>query len=192
MSIAAIGASTAAFAQSSTGPRPVNSFSVGAPGSSYIGLNAGQSKYSLGNGTGLYNFDKKDSAYGINAGTYLNDYVGVELGYTNFGNAQRGGGETEAQGVNLSLIGRLPVSQSFNLLGKLGTTYSRTEVSSLPGSGITAGKEDGFGLSYGVGAEYAFTPSLSAVLQYDQHRMKFAGDNKDDVSATTVGLRYRF
>ena len=162
------------------------------PGSSYIGFNAGQSDFSLGNGTGLFSGDDKDTAYNIYAGSYFNPYLGLELGYTDFGKAKRGGGDTKAMGFNLSLVGRYPIGTSFNLLGKVGTTYGRTEVSSLAGSGVTPGKENGFGLSYGVGAEYLFTPQLSAVLQYDEHRLEFAGTGRDRIGAATLGLRYRF
>jgi OmpA-OmpF porin, OOP family len=167
-------------------------FSMYSPGSSYIGLNVGQTDYSLGNGTNVFPSDQKDTAYGINAGSYFHPNFGLEVGYTDFGKADRGGGDTKAMGFNVSLIGRLPLGSQFNLLGKVGTTYGRTEVSSRPGSGITAGKEDGFGLSYGIGAEYSFTPQVSGVVQYDEHDLKFAGNGRDRISATTVGLRYRF
>ena len=55
-----------------------------------------------------------------------------------------------------------------------------------------SGSESGFGVSYGLGAEYAFNPNWSAVLQYDGYDLKFAGSGRDRVSATTVGFRYRF
>lgn len=167
-------------------------FSLYAPGSSYIGLNVGQSDFSLGNGIGVFPSDQKDTAYSLTAGSYFHPNFGLEVGYTDFGKATRGGGETEAMGFNVSLIGRLPLSPQFNLLGKVGTTYGRTEVSSRPGSGITGGNENGFGVSYGVGAEYSFTPQVSGVVQYDEHALKFAGTGRDRISATTVGLRYRF
>ena len=114
------------------------------------------------------------------------------MGYTHFGKIDRAGGQTKAEGVNLSLIGRLPLSPQFNLLGKVGTTYARTDVSSAFGSGVTAGRESDFGLSYGVGAEYAFTPMVSGVLQYDEHKLKFAGGSDDRVGAATVGVRFKF
>jgi outer membrane autotransporter protein len=57
---------------------------------------------------------------------------------------------------------------------------------------VASGSESGFGVSYGVGAEYAFNPQLSAVLQYDSHDLNFAGNGRDRVSATTAGLRYKF
>ena len=162
------------------------------PGSGYIGFNAGKSDFSVGGGNGLFSSENKDTAYNVYAGSYFNPNFGMETGFTDFGRINRGGGTTKANGINLSLVGKLPLSQSFNLLGKVGTTYARTDVSSSIASGIPGGKESGFGLSYGVGAEYLFTPAVSAVVQYDEHNMKFAGTSKERVSAATVGLRYAF
>lgn len=169
-----------------------SAYSLYGAGNSYIGLNAGQSDFSLGNGNGTYGSDKHDTSYNIYAGSYFNNNFGFEIGYTDFGSVSRAGGKTKADGINLSVVGRLPLSTSFNLLGKLGTTYGRTDVSTGAGSGVTAGSESDFGWSYGVGAEYAFNPQWSAVLQYDEHNLKFAGGDRNRVSATSLGLRYRF
>lgn len=163
-----------------------------APNSTYLGFNAGKSNYSLGSGAGGFAFDKRDTGYSLYGGGYFNNHFGVELGYSNFGRISRAGGSTKAEGINLSLVGRLPLASSFSLIGKVGTTYGRTNVSSLPASGVAAGRETGFGLSYGVGAEYAITPNWSAVLQWDEHDLKFPGGNRDGVSSTSVGLKYRF
>jgi OmpA-OmpF porin, OOP family len=190
-SLVVLGASNAAFAQNSpSGWDRVKSAYL--PGSTYIGFNVGRTDYSLGNGTGIFGNDKSDTSYGLNAGAYFNNYLGLEIGMNDFGDATRGGGTTEAYGFNISLIGKLPLNQNFNLLGKLGTTYGRTEVTSRPGSGIVAGKEDGFGVSYGIGAEYIFAPNVSAVLQYDEHYLKFIGTDRERVGTASVGLRYRF
>lgn len=190
-SLLALGASTAALGQNNpTGWDRAKSMYV--PGSSYIGFNVGRTDYSLGNGTGIFGNDKSNTSYGLNAGAYFNNYLGLEVGMNDFGDATRGGGTTQAYGFNVSLIGKLPLNQNFNLLGKVGTTYGRTEVSSLPGSGITAGKNDGFGVSYGIGAEYVFAPNISAVLQYDEHYLKFIGTDRERVGTASVGLRYRF
>ncbi|MEO7401879.1 MAG: outer membrane beta-barrel protein [Polaromonas sp.] len=186
--IVAVAALTAA-----AGAQAQTNYSLFGPNANYLGLNVGRSDFnSLNNGNGIFPFDKHDTVYGINAGSYFNKNFGLELGYTNFGKVARAGGDTKAQGVNLSLIGTLPLTTSFNLLGKLGTTYSRTDVSSSPLSGVASGSESGFGVSYGIGAEYTFSPQLSAVLQYDAHNMKFADTGRERIGATTVGLRYRF
>ena len=183
--MAALAVGTSVQAQSSD-------YSLYAPGSGYIGLNAGQSNFSLDNGAGGFSSDKRDSAYNIYGGSYFNNNFGLELGYTNFGRVSRAGGTTKAEGINLSLVGKLPLSSSFNLLGKLGTTYGRTNVSSAPASGVGSGSETGFGVSYGLGAEYLFTPNWSAVLQYDEHDLKFPNSGRNRISATTLGARYRF
>lgn len=193
VAVACAALATVSVAQAQTGTsRSGSGFSMYSPGSSYLGFNVGQSDFSLGNGTGLFSGDDKDTAYNIYGGSYFNPYLGLELGYTDFGKAKRGGGDTKAMGFNLSLVGKYPLGTSFNLLGKVGTTYGRTEVSSLPGSGIASGKENGFGISYGVGAEFLFTPQLSAVAQYDEHRLKFVGSGRDRIGVASLGLRYRF
>lgn len=191
VAVASLTAVAGAQAQSSTSTSN-SSWMMSAPGNSYVGLNAGRSDYKLGNGIGVFNHDQGDTAYSINAGSFMNNNFGFEVGYTDFGTVSRAGGNTKANGINLSLIGRLPLGQSFNLLGKLGTTYGRTDVSSAVGSGVTPGSENGFGWSYGVGAEFTFHPQWSAVLEYDEHNLKYAGGSDDKVGIATLGVRYRF
>jgi opacity protein-like surface antigen len=170
-----------------------NNYSFLAPGSSYIGLNAGQSRFSsLDPGAGGFSADNKDTSYSVYGGSYFNRNLGVELGYTNFGQINRAGGNTKAEGFDVSLVGRLPLNDSFSLLGKVGTTYGRTTVSADPSSGLATGNESGFGLTYGIGAEYSFTPAWSAVVQYDQHDLKYVGASRERVGNTSVGVRYRF
>ena len=181
-----------AHAQTSTTSAARSGYSMYAPGSAYIGFNAGQSNLKLNNGNGAFGIEKGKTTYSLYGGSYFNDYLGLELGYADFGRINRGGGQTKAEGFNIGLVGKLPLSPSFNLLGRLGTTYGRTDVSSNIASGVPAGKETGWGGSYGVGAEFAFNTQLSAVLQYDEYNLKFAGGNRDRINTTSVGLRYKF
>ena len=161
---------------------------------SYIGVNLGSSDLSQqANDFGIFPNETRGHASNVYYGQ--NGYrqnMGFEVGYTAFGSVSRSGGTTRAEGINLSVIGRLPMSPIFNLLGKVGGTYGRTNVTAAAGSGASTGNVDGFDWSYGVGAELALTTALSAVAQYDEHYMKFSGDQKNRVSATTLGLRYRY
>jgi hypothetical protein len=163
-------------------------------GASYIGLSGGSADYSRMNGSnGVYHNGDHDNAYSLTAGNYfINPNVGMELGYTNFGSIERAGGRTKAEGINISLIGKMPVGNSFNLLGKVGTTYGHTEVSAAPASGVQSGSESGFDWSYGVGAELVINPQWSAVVQYDENYMKFAGQSSQRVTTTTIGARMHF
>lgn len=195
--LTAVAAVTLAFAsgvqaQSSNMPASRTGYSMYAPGSAYLGFNIGQSNLNLNNGNGTFGIERNKNTYNLYGGSYFNDYVGLEIGYADFGRINRGGGKTKADGFNVGLVGKLPLAPSFNLLGRLGTTYGRTEVSSIIGSGVVAGKQTGWGGSYGIGAEFLFNPQLSAVLQYDEYNLKFAGGNRDKINTTSLGLRYRF
>lgn len=187
-----LGASVHAQSSSGAGGMSLGGFQVYSPGTAYVGVNAGSSFFDLGSGIGAFNDDDNGSAYSIYGGSYFNPNFGLELGYHDFGKITRAGGESKAYGLNLSLIGRVPVGQSFSITGRVGGTYGRTEVSSAAASGIQAGKESGFGVSYGLGAEYAFTNNLSGVVQYDEHYMKFVGSGRDNVGVASIGLKYRF
>ncbi len=162
-------------------------------GTSHIGFNAGLTDYKLNDGTGLFGSDNNSTAYNIYVGSYFTDSnIGMELGYTDFGTVNRAGGSTSADGINLSVIGRLPMGETFSLLGKVGGTYARTDVSAAAGSGVTGGSESGFDWSYGVGAELAFSRQWSGVLQYDEHRVTYAGNVDDRIKVTSLGVRYRY
>jgi opacity protein-like surface antigen len=132
--------------------------------------------------------DDPDASFNVYTGGYFNEWLGAEIGYIHMGNADRFGGEQRAQGINLSLVGRLPLADRFALTGKLGTTYGRTRTS---GTGIATGNDSGWGKAYGVGVSYDFTPNWTGVVQWESHDFHFA-TGKDPVRTTSVGLQYRF
>ncbi len=190
LALAALTATAAlpAAAQSST-----SSGSSMMPGMSrgYMGLNLGKSDFRAGCGTGAFGCEDSDTAGSIYFGSMFRDNLGAELGYVNMGRVSRGGGDTKAHGLNLSLVGKAPMTSAFSLLGKVGTTYGRTQTTSAAGSGVAAGSDNGFGLSYGIGASYDFTPNMAATINWDSHDFRFAG-GRDPVRMTSVGLQYKF
>jgi OmpA-OmpF porin, OOP family len=165
---------------------------VPAASRSYLGLNLGRSNYNIPCGNLTLLCDDSDRSVRLYAGTMVGDFWGVELGYINMGRVARAGGDTRAQGLNLSMVGKAPVARSFGVFGKVGTTWGRTESSALAGSGIASGSERGFGLSYGAGVSYDFTPRLSAILEWESHDFRFAGSGRDPVRSTSLGLQYRY
>lgn len=186
--VAALAASPVAQAQDSSTSR---SF-LPAKGRGYVGLSLGPSRYSAPCGVTSFNCDSTDNSVQISAGSMVGNFWGVELGYIDMGRISRGGGTTRAQGLNLSLVGKAPVWQALGVFGKFGATYGRTETSALLGSGINNGSERGFGLSYGAGVSYDFTPRLSATLAWDSHDFRFAGSGRDPVRSTSLGLQYKY
>ncbi len=124
-------------------------------------------------------------------GAMMGNHWGVEIGYLDLGRIAREGGKTHAQGLNLSLVGKAPLVSALGVFGRLGTTYGRTETSTSSAA-IAAGTEKGFGLSYGAGLSYDFTPRLSATLEWDSNDFRFAGGGRDPVRSTSLGLQYRY
>lgn len=194
LAFAAGSLAVAASAQAQTTTTSASSgYSMYAPGSAYVGLNAGRSRYGDRTpGLGGFINDRSNNAYSLYGGSYFNNNLGFELGYNDFGRVNRYGGTTSANGISLSLVGKLPLGQSFNLLGRLGGSYIRTDMSTSAASGVAGGRDSRFGVSYGIGAEWNFTPAWSAVLQYDEYNPRFNGGSSERLNTTTLGVRYHF
>jgi hypothetical protein len=176
-----------AMAQQSAGGTSYMPYTSGG----YVGINVGKPNYKLPCTAG-FNCDDPNTSYNIYTGGSFNQWLGAEVGYLYLGKADRQGGTTRGHGLNLSLVGTVPVGQAFKLFGKVGATWGRTTVSANPLSGEPTGDKNGFGTSYGVGGQYDINRDWAAVLQWDRNSMKFAGRGREDIAATSVGVKYKF
>ena len=158
----------------------------------YIGLNVGESRFSSSCGSLGFSCSRSDTSGHIYLGGYFTPYFGAEIGYMNDGSVNRAGGRTEADGINLSLVGRVPLSHNFSLYGKLGTTYGRTRVSSAVGSGVVSGRSTDWGPAYALGISWDIDRNWSALLEFDDTRFRFAGGVHDNVRSTSLGIKYSF
>lgn len=156
----------------------------------YIGLNLGTSDYKLPCAGG-FECDNPNVAGKFYTGGLFSRVLGLELGYINTGNADRNGGEASAQGVNVSLVGNLPITDRFNVFAKGGTTYAWTEVTAATGTGVRTGDTNGFGLSYGAGLGFDVTRDIQVVGEWDRNRFKFVS-GREDVDMYTVGVKFKF
>jgi len=157
----------------------------------YVGLNVGKPEYNLPCSAG-FSCDDPDASFHLYTGGNFNEWLGAEVGYLYLGKADRQGGTTRGHGLNLSLVGSVPVGQSFKVFGKVGTTWGRTTVSANPLSGEPTGDENGFGMSYGAGVQFDIGNAWALVAQWDRNRMKFAGRGREDIDTAGVGLKYKF
>ena len=178
-----------ATAYAQTTAQPYNSATP-----SFVDLSIGSSDFSKpSNGFGVYSSDQRATAYSLSVGSYVfSPNWGLAAGYTDFGSVNRAGGTTTANGFNLDLIGRLPLSTSWSLVGKVGTLYGHTNVTSAPASRVSAGSESDYGWNYGLGVELQLAPQWSTVLQYEESNFKFPGGNVDQISATKLSVRYHY
>lgn len=155
----------------------------------YVGLNLGRPDLDLPCGIG--GCDDAEVGGKLYTGGMLTDWLGAELGYVNMGRADRGGGRTEAYGLYVDFVGRLPMGRAA-LFAKLGTTYGRTTVGADALSGVVAGKDSGWGPNFGFGAEWRFSPQSSVVLEWERHDFHFQGEGREAVDMTSIGYVHRF
>jgi OmpA-OmpF porin, OOP family len=163
----------------------------------YVGGSLGWSDYKSGNAVPMTSgsVDGEDTGYKIFGGYQFNRNFAFEAAYLDLGKASYTGsvgaapltgGRAETTGFNFSAVGTLPLTQNFDVFGKLGMMMWETDasfvVSGVPGSQ----KNDGNDLTYGVGIAYNFTPNLA--LRAEWERFKAV----DDIDLLSIGIAFKF
>ena len=159
------------------------------------------------NGSGVVSFidDRSDIlTYKLFAGKQLNRYLAIEGGYYNLGKFGfeavttdgKLNGNAGFRGWNLDLLGQLPLTERFSVLGRVGVasttaktnfTGNRLNAVTAPHAGITKA-----GMKLGLGVEYKFTEALAVRGEFERYRVNDAVGNRGDVDMATVGLVYKF
>lgn len=173
-------------------PRPSALSLLPGTAGGYLGLAVGRPHAGLHCVAGARPCDDAPRAWRLYTGGMVNRWLGVELGLLDLGRAERGAGSMRARGVDLALVGRMPLGRALGAFGKVGTTWGRTRVDAESGSGLVAGDASGFGLAVGAGLALDFAAHWSALLEWEQRDLRFPGDASEPVSATSLGLRWRF
>jgi OOP family OmpA-OmpF porin len=183
----------------------------------YLGGDVGQSQAAfdqerissglLGSGltAGPIDENDRDRGYKLFGGYQLNRYFSVEGGYFDLG---RFGfsttttppgtlhGDIKLKGINLDLVGSLPISERFSAFGRIGVARSQAN-DTFTGTGAVnvlnpSPSARSNNLKVGLGLEYAFTPAFSLRTEIERYRVDDAVGNKGDVDLISLGLVYRF
>ena len=158
------------------------------------------------NGATLTSFstDERDLGFKLFAGKQLNQYFALEAGYFDLGKygfaATTSGngnlrGDASFRGVNLDLVGQLPLNQRFSLLGRVGAQYTRT--STHFGGNVLAGvtnpnaSESKAGVKAGLGLEYKLSEALALRGEFERYRINDAVGNRGDVDLVSLSLVYK-
>jgi opacity protein-like surface antigen len=156
-------------------------------GGRYMGIDVSNTKFSGSCGSGGFGCEDSTTGYSIYAGGMWNKNLGLEIGATDFGKIDRAGGSTKAYGFSLKAVGVTPLTESLSAFAKAGTLYSRSSVT----TDVASSHDNNWGLTYGVGLSFDFTPKVAATLSWDRSNVHFAG-SQEHINATSVGLKYRF
>lgn len=183
----------------------------------YMGISAGESKAHIDNaritqsllGAGLttntLSEDRRDTGYKAFVGFPVNPYWAVEGGYFDLGRfgftaattpAGTLSGSARIRGLNLDLVGTLPITERWSLLGRVGAAYAQTN-DTFSGTGAVSVTEPSArkretNYKYGFGTQYAFSPALTLRLEAERYRVNDAFGSRGDVDLVSLGLVYRF
>lgn len=148
-----------------------------------------------------------DVGYKVFGGYQFNRNFGIEGGYFDLGEfgytarttaAGSLTGDMSARGLNLDLVGTLPLTERLSVLGRAGVTsmrtkgsFSATGAARVPYASATSSQTSA-NAKWGVGVAYAFTEALSMRLEAERYRLKDSVGNRGHVDMVSVGLVYRF
>ena len=146
------------------------------------------------------------------AGYQFTPQWALELGYSDFGNRRSSydvfastynastRGEFKASGVSLDVVGRLPVSQTVSINGRVGVMQTSLRYSDSDGFRAPSVRQSR--LHLGVGAAWQFAPKIAATLDYQRVNdvgRDFAWTTTDtkangslNFNLITAGLRFNF
>ncbi|QOY94328.1 OmpA family protein [Massilia sp. UMI-21] len=152
-----------------------------------------------------YNADNRDTGYKLFFGKQLNRYFAVEAGYFDLGDfsfdaTTTGGalrGETDFRGVNLDLVGQLPLTERLSLLARAGVQYAkaRTSYSGNVLNAVTNPNPPNEGRRHaklGLGAEFKLSEALALRAEIERYRVTDGSYNSGDVHLTSLSLVYKF
>ena len=188
---------------------------------SYFGIGVGQSRGEINNGriagklatpgssVGDTQRQNTDSAYKVFGGYQFNRWMALEGGFFSLGefgfkaNTSSAAlvpgtvkGNTKLQGVNLDLVGSLPLTDQLTGLARVGAQYARTrgEYSGTGANALlaTTPSQRETNVKVGLGLQYAFNPSFLMRAEVERYRVSDAMGAHDNVNVGTLSLVFPF
>lgn len=149
--------------------------------------------------------DDRSTGYKIFGGYQLNKNFAIEGGYFDLGNfgytastvpAGTLNGNIKLRGLNLDLVGIVPLTEKFSAFGRAGLNYAQAR-DSFSGTGAVRvtdpnPRKNSTNYKLGLGLQYALTESLDLRAEAERYRVNDAVGNRGHVDLVSVGLVYRF
>ena len=183
----------------------------------YIGANVGQARAKIddrritsdllagGFTTTAIANDERDTGYKLFTGYQFNRYFALEGGYFDLGKfgftattipAGTLRGDIKLRGLNLDLVGTLPITDKLSAFGRVGANYAEAK-DTFRGTGFVIVRNPNpstkaTNVKYGAGLQYAFNDAWAMRLEGERYRVDDAVGNKAEVDLYSVGLVYRF
>lgn len=156
---------------------------VALPTAGIAQMSTADSHWYVGGQVGRADWDRandEDTSIRILGGYQVNKNIAAELGYTDLGSVS--GGSAKGKAWDLVGVGSIPLADKFSVYGKLGFAWSEVK-----GFGQN---ESGLEMTYGVGASYDFSPTVS--FRGEWQKYPDAGDGATDIDVLSIGVIFRF
>lgn len=168
-------------------------------GSYYLAADFGRMAYSNSNpgGTDFSN----PNAFRISGGYHFSPVFALEGGYTVIGDSTQSSGASSAtlknSAVQLAAVGFYPVSDAFELFGKVGVSINSIKASGTNSlSGLNVDHSTSFRSMIGVGVQYNVNPRFGIRAQYEQFAPFTMSNNNQSwkvrESMPSLGVVYKF
>ncbi len=149
--------------------------------------------------------DDRSTGFKVFGGYQLNKNFAIEGGYFDLGSfgynantvpAGTLSGNIKLKGLNLDLVGIVPLTEKFSVFGRAGLNYAQAR-DSFSGTGAVRvtnpnPRKNDTNYKLGLGLQYALTESLDLRAEAERYRINDAVGNRGHVDLVSVGLVYRF
>jgi OOP family OmpA-OmpF porin len=147
----------------------------------------------------------KDTAWKVLLGWQFNRYLGLEGGYFNLGRfgftsttspAGTLDGSIRLHGLNLDVVGTLPITERFSVIGRVGAQHASAR-DNFSGTGAvsvmapTASRSE-TNYKFGAGVQYAVTRDVMLRAEGERYRINDALGNHGDVDMFSAGIVVAF
>ena len=186
-------------------------------GYGYGGLSIGQSRAKIdearitasllgaGLSTSAMSRDESGQGFKVFGGYQFNRNFALEAGYFNLGKfgftsttvpAGTLSGGIKLQGLNLDLVGTLPLTERLSAIARVGGQYASTRDTFTGGGAVTVLNPNpsarSFNAKVGAGLQYEFSRSFLMRAEAERYRINDAVGNRGDVNMYSLSLVFPF
>lgn len=149
--------------------------------------------------------DNTSTGYKLFGGYQITPNFAVEGGYFDLGRfnysssttpAGTFSGNNRVNGLNLDLVGTLPLSDQFSVLGRVGAAYAQNRTSFASTGFVPAyivnSRRNETNPKIGLGLQYAISDVLAVRAEIERYRINDPIRNRGNIDMASVGLTYRF
>lgn len=148
---------------------------------------------------------QRDATYKLFGGYQFTPYLGLEAGYFNMGEfgfkstttpAGTLDGRIKLDGLNVDLVGTLPVNDQLSVLGRVGMIRARARDTFVGTNAVSVSNPNPEttqqNYKAGIGFAYKFSPSMTLRGELERYRINDAVGNKGDINTATLSLVFPF